>query len=100
LITSISTNKPRAHEIPPGDLLTLAEYSEYRATAPLSAGEMVVAQERHGWSSETIVADLPEVVSGSAPPRPAGRAFFRSIGLGIEDAAVAIAVLRAWREHR
>jgi L-arginine dehydrogenase len=95
LITSISTNKPRAHEIPPRDLAELAVYCDYRATAPLAAGEMVIAGEDGAWSPSEIVADLPELVSGAAPPRPAGRAYFRSIGLGIEDAAVAVALLRA-----
>lgn len=95
LITSISTNKPRAHEIPPRELPDLAVYCDYRKTAPLAAGEMVIAEEEGVWSASEIVADLPELVSGSGPPRPAGRAFFRSIGLGIEDAAVAVALLRA-----
>jgi L-arginine dehydrogenase len=95
LITSISTNKPQAHEIPPRDLAELAVYCDYRATAPLAAGEMVIAGEEGIWSASEIVADLPELVSGAAPPRPAGRAYFRSIGLGIEDAAVAVALLRA-----
>ncbi|MDX6532792.1 MAG: L-arginine dehydrogenase [Gaiellales bacterium] len=95
LITSISTNKPRAHEISPEALGELAVYCDYRATAPVSAGEMVIAQERGPWSPDAIVADLPELVAGKAPPRPEGRAFFRSIGLAIEDAAVAAALLRA-----
>lgn len=97
LITSISTNKPRAHEIPPEELAALAVYCDYRATAPLSAGEMLIAQEQGTWSRDDIVADLPELVLGMAPERPSGRAYFRSIGLGIEDAAVAVAVLRAWQ---
>src|SRR5262245_26653552 len=33
LVTSISTNKPRAHEIPPRDLADLAVYCDYRSTA-------------------------------------------------------------------
>jgi L-arginine dehydrogenase len=95
LITSISTNKPRAHEIPPWELAELAVYCDYRATAPLAAGEMVIAAEERIWSASEIIADLPELVSGTGPPRPAGRAYFRSIGLGIEDAAVAVALVRA-----
>jgi L-arginine dehydrogenase len=95
LITSISTNKPRAHEIPPRELAKLAVYCDYRTTAPLAAGEMVIAAEEGIWSASEIIADLPELVSGAGPPRPDGRAYFRSIGLGIEDAAVAVALLRA-----
>jgi L-arginine dehydrogenase len=95
LITSISTNKPQAHEIPPRELAELAVYCDYRATAPLAAGEMVSAAEEGIWSASEIIADLPELVSGAAPSRPDGRAYFRSTGLGIEDAAVAVALLRA-----
>jgi L-arginine dehydrogenase len=95
LITSISTNKPRAHEISPRELAALAVYCDYRATAPLVAGEMLIADADGLWSPSDIVADLPELVSGAAPPRPDGRAYFRSTGLGIEDAAVAVALLRA-----
>lgn len=98
LITSVSTNKPRAHEIPPGELPALAVYCDYRMTAPLGAGEMVIARDEGVWSDAAIVADLPELVSGHAPPRPEGRAFFRSIGLGVEDAAVAAALLRAFHQ--
>lgn len=95
LITSVSTNKPRAHEILPEALPKLSVYCDYRVTAPLSAGEMVIAQERGIWSAESIVADLPELITGRTPARPDGRAFFRSIGLGIEDAAIAFALLQA-----
>ena len=95
LITSISTNVARAHEIPPQSLPDLDVFCDYRATAPLSAGEMVIARERHGWSAEAIVADLPELVSGKAPPPATGRhRFFRSIGLGLEDIAMAAEIHR------
>lgn len=96
LITSISTNAPRAHEIDPAALSGLDVFCDYRVTAPLSAGEMVIAQERHGWSPSEILSDLPELVGRGAPPpvRTPGRhlAFFRSIGLGLEDIAVAAAL--------
>jgi L-arginine dehydrogenase len=93
LITSTTTNAPKAHEIAPAALPALAVYCDYRETAPLSAGEMVLAAEAAIWDPADIVADLPELLAGSSPSRPAGRAFFRSIGLGVEDAAVAAALL-------
>ncbi|MCE1253969.1 MAG: ornithine cyclodeaminase family protein [Anaerolineae bacterium] len=92
VITSISTNVPRAHEIAPQDLPHMTVFCDYRKTAPLAAGEMLIAAEKHGWSAENIVADLPELVSGKHAGISAvssGRAFFRSIGLGIEDIAIA-----------
>jgi L-arginine dehydrogenase len=99
LITSISTDAPDAHEIPPGALPNLCVYCDYRITAPVTAGEMILAERNGVWSAEAIIADLPELVSGVAPPRPTGRAFFRSTGLGIEDAAFAAGVLRAYADR-
>ncbi|MFG5859859.1 ornithine cyclodeaminase family protein [Metapseudomonas sp. CR1201] len=93
LVTSISTNAPRAHEVPPQALGAMDVYCDYRATTPGSAGEMLLATEHHGWSREAIRGDLPELLSGKAS-RPDYRrpVFFRSIGLGLEDMALANAL--------
>ena len=40
-----------------------------------------------------VSSDPPGRAAGPAPPRPPGRAFFRSVGLGIEDLAVAALLL-------
>jgi len=90
-VTSISTNVSRAHEIEPATLSKYHVFCDYRKTAPLSAGEMVIARERHGWQDSEIAADLPELVSGQhrGEKQVSGQIFFRSIGLGIEDIAVA-----------
>lgn len=93
LITSISTNVARAHEVPPASLAAMDVYCDYRATTPASAGEMRLAAEQHGWDIAQIRGDLPELLSGAAA-RPDYRrhAFFRSIGLGLEDVALANAL--------
>jgi L-arginine dehydrogenase len=95
LITSISTNVANAHEIPPAWLPQMDVYCDYRRTTPASAGEMKLAAELHGWSPQNVVADLPELVGGNAN-RPSYRrhAFFRSIGLGLEDMAIAYELFR------
>lgn len=93
LITSISTNAVRAHEIPPACLGEMDVYCDYRVTTPGSAGEMRIAAEQHGWQPEAIVGDLAQLVSGQAPaPSYQRHAFFRSIGLGLEDIALANAL--------
>ena len=93
LITSISTNAPKAHEVPPESLGTMDVYCDYRATTPSSAGEMQLAAAEHGWSATSVVGDLPELTTGSAALPSYGRhVFFRSIGLGLEDVAMAHAV--------
>jgi L-arginine dehydrogenase len=91
LITSVSTNAPGAHELAAEDITACAVYVDTRTGAPRSASELrrLVEQDRL-----TIVADLPELVTATAPPRPTGRAFFRSVGLGIEDLAIAALLLR------
>ncbi|WP_175796506.1 ornithine cyclodeaminase family protein [Burkholderia anthina] len=93
LVTSISTNVPRAHEIPPAWLPDMDVYCDYRHTTPASAGEMQIAAAEHGWSPERIVGDLPALVAGSCgAPSRTRHAFFRSIGLGLEDIAIAHAL--------
>ncbi|MFM0239296.1 ornithine cyclodeaminase family protein [Paraburkholderia phytofirmans] len=95
LITSISTNAANAHEIPPSWIPAMDVYCDYRQTTPASAGEMKLAAGRHGWSAENVVADLPELVSGAAQkPSYRQHAFFRSIGLGLEDVAIAFELFR------
>jgi len=91
LVTSISTNAYRAHEIPPQSLSRLDVYCDARANAPLAAGEMLIAREDLGWDPAAICGDLAELVSGTAK-LPTRTAFFRSIGLGCEDIALAAAV--------
>ncbi|SMG54323.1 ornithine cyclodeaminase family protein [Paraburkholderia susongensis] len=96
LITSISTNVANAHEVPPAWLPGMDVYCDYRRTTPASAGEMKLAAELHGWSAQNVLADLPELVSGHAkqPPSYQRHAFFRSIGLGLEDVAIAYELFR------
>jgi len=97
LITSISTNAPNAHEVPPAALAEMDVYCDFRATTPASAGEMRLAARDHGWSPDTLRGDLPGLVRGTAPrPRGDRHTFFRSIGLGLEDIAIASAL---WRVH-
>jgi L-arginine dehydrogenase len=93
LITSISTNAPRAHEVPPQSLNDMRVFCDYRVTTPGSAGEMLIAGEQHGWDKGTIVGDLPDLLSAKVPrPDYDRHVFFRSIGLGLEDIALANAL--------
>ncbi|MCX7279650.1 MAG: ornithine cyclodeaminase family protein [Burkholderiales bacterium] len=93
LVTSISTNGPSAHEIAPSLLPQLQVYCDYRATTPDSASEMKIACAEHGWNTGAIMGDLPELMAGTCPlPQSSQSVFFRSIGLGLEDIAVAAAL--------
>ena len=93
LITSISTNAVHAHEVPPVSLHSMAVYCDDRTVTPLSAGEMVLAAAHEAWSASAIAGDLGELLTGRAPmPDHATHCFFRSIGLGVEDVAMAKAI--------
>ncbi|MDQ0704717.1 L-arginine dehydrogenase [Pseudomonas sp. W3I7] len=93
LITSISTNAPRAHEVPPASLHGMHVFCDYRQTTPGAAGEMLIAAEQHGWDKRAMVGDLPELLCDMAQrPEYDRHVFFRSIGLGLEDVALANAL--------
>ena len=93
LITSISTNAPRAHEVPPQSLNDMQVFCDYRLTTPGSAGEMLIAVEQHGWSADAIMGDLADLLSEKVQrPDYHRHVFFRSIGLGLEDIALANAI--------
>lgn len=93
LITSISTNAPRAHEVPPQSLNDMQVFCDYRLTTPGSAGEMLIAVEQHGWSTGSIMGDLADLLSEKVQrPDYHRHVFFRSIGLGLEDIALANAI--------
>jgi L-arginine dehydrogenase len=95
LITSISTNAPRAHEVPPQSLNDMQVFCDYRLTTPGSAGEMLIAGEQHGWDKNAIVGDLADLLSEKVQrPDYERHVFFRSIGLGLEDIALANAIYR------
>lgn len=89
LVTSISTNVHRAHEVLPAFLVDAQVYCDYRVTTPTTAGEMVIASEDHGWLADAVLGDLAELSIGTCPLPDEGRPiFFRSVGLGLEDIAI------------
>jgi len=94
LVTSISTNVAGAHEVAPSFLPLSNVYCDARTTTPAIAGEMRLAGEL-GWSVDEILGDLADLVCSRArmanPNKPS---FFRSMGLGIEDISIALAVYR------
>ncbi|CAB3682695.1 ornithine cyclodeaminase family protein [Paraburkholderia rhynchosiae] len=100
LITSISTNVANAHEVPPAWIPDMNVYCDYRQTTPASAGEMKLAAQQHGWHPRNVAGDLAELVSGVASkPSYEKHAFFRSIGLGLEDVAIAFELFRHLTAH-
>jgi L-arginine dehydrogenase len=101
IVTSISTNAPMAHEIEPDALAKMSVYCDFKDTTPDSAGEMVKAAAVGSWSKDLLLGDLPGLCASSAPsPVPGRPVFFRSIGLGLEDVAVAYALYLACQKGK
>lgn len=95
LITSISTNMPGAHEIDPAMLADMDVYCDCTETTATVAGEMKLAAQAGSWKPEMVKGDLGALVNGTCPMPDGDKAvFFRSIGQGLEDVAVALAVMR------
>jgi L-arginine dehydrogenase len=93
LITSISTNVANAHEIAPSALSQMDVYCDYKATTPASAGEMKLASEQANWTSAEVKGDLADLVNQDVEkPSYQKPVFFRSIGLGLEDIAMAYGI--------
>jgi L-arginine dehydrogenase len=91
----VSTNAPMAREVDPGALAGLDVYVDYTPAATAAAGELRIAAADHGFTPDDIRGDLTGILSGTAPLPDGGKpVFFRSVGLGIEDAAVALAALQ------
>lgn len=98
VVTSISTNVANAHEVDPAALQGFDVYCDHRATTPASAGDLKLAAASGHWTSKALYGDLPELLAGRAKaPSRERPAFFRSIGLGLEDVAAAVALLAAAR---
>ncbi|HBS27418.1 MAG TPA: ornithine cyclodeaminase [Gammaproteobacteria bacterium] len=95
LVTSISTDAKDAHEIDPKSLQQMDVYCDYRETVALKAGEMSIAKAEIDWSYDSIVADLPELLSQSTTVETEKTRFWRSTGLAIEDIAAAFAIAEA-----
>lgn len=101
LITSVSTNAVRAHEIPPAMLPRMDVYCDYKRTTPAAAAEMTLAVEHFGWNLDRVAGDLADLVNGTCPSPSFERpVFFRSIGLGLEDIAIAHALYRLLADMR
>ncbi|WP_435236743.1 ornithine cyclodeaminase family protein [Psychromonas sp. PT13] len=93
VVTSISTNALNAHEVPPELLHKADVYCDYKLTTPSSAGEMCIATSDLGWDPSLIKGDLTELVAQSCSlPKYDKPVFFRSIGLGLEDVAMAYGI--------
>ena len=76
-------------------LANMEVYCDCTVTTATVAGEMKLAIEAHAWKPEYVRGDLGALVSGKCEkPAYDKPVFFRSIGQGLEDVAVALAVYK------
>ena len=90
-----------AHEVQPEFLSSVQVFCDYKATTPEQAGEMVLAAQNTRWTTEQLIGDLPDLLCGNYPlSSDYAPIFFRSLGLGLEDIAVAHAIYLAHQENQ
>lgn len=99
LVTSVSTNATGAREIPVEAIPRLDIYVDARSSLDVAA-ELIEARAL-GWDPDHVRGDLAELITGRVPSRrPDAVTYFRSVGLGLEDVAVAVAALDAVRQNQ
>ena len=72
-------------------MLDYQVFCDHRTIAPQFAGEMLLASQSGRWSPNQILADITELIAerNDVFRNRMGPKFFRSVGLGIEDAVIA-----------
>jgi L-arginine dehydrogenase len=93
LITSTTTSGAGAHDVPIELLAASYVYCDNRDTTPEIAGEMTSASAKGLWHGSSIRADLGDLLTGKGDVRTVGRRYFRSVGIGTEEIAIASIVL-------
>lgn len=93
LITSTTTSGAGAHDVPIEILPASFVYCDNQSTTPNIAGEMTLAEDRGIWSRTEILGDLGGLLTHQCDVRKDGLRYFRSVGLGTEEIAIAGLVL-------
>ncbi|MEU9566257.1 ornithine cyclodeaminase family protein [Streptomyces sp. NPDC048161] len=97
-VVAVGSHTRDAREVDTQLVARSAVVVESRAAALSEAGDLLIPMAEGAFGAEDIDANLAELVTGRAPGgEPAGFAgprFFKSVGMGWEDLAVAAAVHR------
>lgn len=99
-INGVGSWQPSMQEI---DELTIARAKivvDHREAAWIEAGDLIIPRNKGLIDESHIHAELGEIVNGDRPGResPDEITFFKSVGVGAQDAAVSAAILRAAEE--
>lgn len=95
-VSAVGAYRPDARELDTATMRRGRIVVEQRAAALAEAGDLCIPIAHGDLTPDAIVADLAEVVAGVEVRRSqADVTVFKSVGLAIEDLAVAVAALRA-----
>jgi ornithine cyclodeaminase len=95
-VNAVGAFAPTTRELDTALVARSAFYVDSRESAELQAGDWLLAKEEAGLGAEHIRAELGEVVAGApGRSRPDEVTVFKSLGLGVEDAAAGRAVVGA-----
>ena len=93
-INAIGANLANRREVDAALVRRSRVVVEYREQALQEAGDLVIPVKAGEWTADRIAAELGEIVTRAKPGRTAEDeiTLFKSIGVAIEDVAVAILV--------
>lgn len=89
-VNAVGSYLPERRELDAEVVADAAVYVDDRHAAHEEAGDLLRAETEGRWSWEALCGDLADLVAGRArPPRPGQVTVFKSVGLAIEDLAIA-----------
>jgi alanine dehydrogenase len=99
-INAVGAYTPQMREIPPETVLRAKVVIDHHEAALAEAGDLLIPMEQGLMSAGHIYAELGEIVAGDRPGRETVQeiTLFKSVGVAVQDVAVAGAVLEAARK--
>lgn len=96
-VNAVGAYRPGTAEVPPAAVRAAAVVVDHRAAALAEAGDLLSAFDTREAAAAHVRAELGELVRGTAPGRlrPDETTLFKSVGVGVQDAAAAAVVLAA-----
>jgi ornithine cyclodeaminase/alanine dehydrogenase-like protein (mu-crystallin family) len=92
-VNATGAYRPDMRELPTAAIAAATVFVETRAAALAEAGDLLHPIEEGAWSADRIAGDLADVVAGRAGrTSERERTVFKSVGVALEDLAVAAAV--------
>jgi ornithine cyclodeaminase/alanine dehydrogenase-like protein (mu-crystallin family) len=94
-VNGAGSYQPDMQEVPAETVLRARVIVDHRESALAEAGDILVPIQQGRYAADRIAAELGEIVSGKKPGRitPDDITFFKSVGVAIQDLAVASRIL-------